>query len=183
MDGHTDYMWPELSGTKWAAGMDLAIVTGHCHPKLSGINGFGPYVKEENVYCVGNREYDEQYVKTIEDSNMQYYDRKTLRRKGVERCSQAFLGMVAKNNLDGFWIHLDLDVLDDELMPAVDSRSPDGLSYEVLKEMLIPLLNSTKSVGIEITILDPDLDPEGICTTAFVNEIGLLLAEKISERL
>jgi hypothetical protein len=45
------------------------------------------------------------------------------------------------------------------------------------------LLNSTKSVGIEITILDPDLDPEGICTTAFVNEIGLLLAEKISERL
>ncbi|HEY2648010.1 MAG TPA: arginase family protein [Puia sp.] len=172
LDGHTDYMWPELSGTKGAAGMDLAIVTGHCHPKLSNINGFGPYVNEENVFCVGNREYDEQYVKTIEDSNIQYFDLKSLRRSGNGNCCQAFLEMVAKNKLDGFWIHLDPDVLNDELMPAVDSRSPDGLSYQELKYILTPLLLSTKSVGIEITILDPDLDPEGIYTTDFVNEIG-----------
>jgi arginase len=182
LDGHTDYMWPELSGTKGAAGMDLAIVTGHCHPKLSNINGVGPYVKEENVFCVGNREYDEQYVKTIEESDIQYFDLKSLRRSGTGHCCRAFLEMVAKNNLDGFWIHLDLDVLNDELMPAVDSRSPDGLSYQELKNILSPLLLSTKSIGIEITILDPDLDPEGIYTKDFVNEIGRLLTETISEK-
>jgi arginase len=182
LDGHTDYMWPELSGTKGAAGMDLAIVTGHCHPKLSNINCSGPYIKEENVYCVGNREYDEQYVKTIEDSNIQYFDLHSLREIGISNCCRMFLEMVEKNNLDGFWIHLDLDVLDDELMPAVDSRSPGGLNYRELEEMLTPLLVSTKSIGIEITILDPDLDPEGIFTTVFVNEIGRLLIEKISER-
>jgi arginase len=180
LDGHTDYMWPEVSGTKGAAGMDLAIITGHCHPKLSNIEGFGPYVKEENVFCVGNREYDEQYVKTIEDSNIHYVDLKSLRRIGTDDCCQAFLEMVAKNNLDGFWIHLDVDVLNDEWMPAVDSRSPDGLNYQELKKILTPLLESPKSIGIEITILDPDLDPEGIFTEKFVTEIGHLLNERVS---
>jgi len=181
LDGHTDYMWPELSGTKGAAGMDLAIVTGHCHHKLSNIEGCGPYIKEENVYCVGNREYDEKYVEAIENSNVPYFDLNSLRVNGIKNCCRAFLEMVEKNNLDGFWIHLDLDVLDDEIMPAVDSRSPGGLSYQELKEVLTPLLVSTKSVGMEITILDPDLDPEGICTTAFVHEIGHLITEKIMD--
>jgi arginase len=181
LDGHTDYMWPELSGTKGAAGMDLAIVTGHCHPKLSNIEGFGPYIKEENVYCVGNREYDKQYVKTIKDSNIHYFDLNSLRVNGVENCCQSFFEMIEKKNLDGFWIHLDLDVLDDECMPAVDSRTPCGLSYQELKEILTPLLVSRKSVGMEITILDPELDPEGVYTTLFVNEIGPLVKEKIAD--
>ncbi|HEX3080265.1 MAG TPA: arginase family protein [Puia sp.] len=181
LDGHTDYMWPELSGTKGAAGMDLAIVTGHCHPKLSNIEGNGPYMREENVYCVGNREYDGQYVKTIEDSDIQYFDLNSLRVNGIKKCCQSFLDMVEKKNLDGFWIHLDLDVLDDEQMPAVDSRTPGGLSYQELKEILTPLLLSKKSMGMEITILDPELDPDGVYTKVFVNEIAPLIKDKISE--
>jgi arginase len=179
LDGHTDFMWPELSGTKGAAGMELAIVTGYCHPKLSNIDSNGPYVKEGNVWCVGNREYDEQYVKTIKDSNIHYFDLKSLRENNIEKCCRSFLEMVSKNNLDGFWIHMDLDVLDDEIMPAVDSRAAGGLSYQELKEILSLLLSSNKAIGIEITILDPELDPEGVYATNFVNEIGRLIGGKI----
>ena len=38
LDGHTDFMWPSLSQTAGAAGMDLAIVTGSGHEKLTNIN-------------------------------------------------------------------------------------------------------------------------------------------------
>jgi arginase len=180
LDGHTDYMWPELSGTKGAAGMDLAIATGHCHPKLSDILNQGPYVNEQNVWCVGNREYDEKYVKTIEDSDINYFGLDKLRETGVVKCCIAFLEMVANNHLDGFWIHLDVDVLDDEIMPAVDSRAAGGLSYRELREILSVLLTSKKAVGMEITILDPDLDPTGIYTKGFVNEMGRSINEGIS---
>src|SRR5450432_572838 len=180
LDGHTDYMWPELSGTKGAAGMDLAIATGHCHPKLSDILNQSPYVNEQNVWCVGNREYDEKYVKTIEDSDINYFGLDKLRETGVVKCCLAFLEMVSKNDLDGFWIHLDVDVLDDEIMPAVDSRAAGGLSYRELREILSVILNSKKVVGMEITILDPDLDPTGIYTEDFVNEIGRSINEGIS---
>ncbi len=58
-------------------------------------------------------------------------------------------------------IHLDVDVLKDELMPAVDSRMEDGISYTDLKDMLKPLIKNSGCFGIEITILDPYYDENG----------------------
>ncbi|MCF1716204.1 hypothetical protein L0U88_16300 [Flavihumibacter sp. RY-1] len=56
-------------------------------------------------------------------------------------------------------------------MPAVDSRTPDGLWYSELSELLEPLLISDKATGLQITILDPDLDPSGYYTKEFVKRI------------
>ena len=78
LDGHTDFITPELSGTAGAAGMDLAIVTGHGHEKLTNIYEQGHYVKKENVYCVGNREYDEAYERPVKESSVRYLDLLTL---------------------------------------------------------------------------------------------------------
>ena len=84
--------------------------------------------------------------------------------------------MVSENNLDGFWLHLDVDVLNDDIMPAVDSREKGGLFYDELKQILKILLHHNKASGIQITILDPDLDLTGVYTKQFVNEIGVLIA-------
>jgi arginase len=168
LDGHTDFIWPEMSGTHGAAGMDLAIVAGHGHDKLTNIHNLKPYIQEDNIYCVGNREYDADYEKPVIESDVTYFPLNRLRENGLQHTVQQFLQMVLQNNLDGFFIHFDVDVLDDQIMPAVDSRTADGLSYDELTEILIPLLSSKKAVGMEITILDPDLDEEGRYTRAFV---------------
>lgn len=76
--------------------------------------------------------------------------------------------MAEANRLDGFWVHIDVDVLNDEIMPAVDSRTEDGLTYDELEELLLPLLQSPKATGIEITILDPELDPGATYTREFI---------------
>jgi arginase len=168
LDGHTDFMGPDMSQTGGAAGMDLAIVTGHAHPKLAGIGGAESYVREEDVWCVGNREYDPSYVAVIQGSGIHYTDLASLRATGAGACVTGFLQMVAAHALDGFWIHVDLDVLDDRIMPAVDSRQDDGLSYAELEDVLGPLLAHPLATGMEVTILDPDLDPQGGYTRAFV---------------
>jgi arginase len=80
--------------------------------------------------------------------------------------------MVETQKLDGFWVHLDVDVLSDDLMPAVDSRLAGGLSYSALEAFLRSLLSHPKAIGIEITVLDPDLDPSGEYTTAFVRHFS-----------
>lgn len=168
LDGHTDFMGPDLSTTGGAAGMDLAIVTGNGHPKLTDIDGMTPYIPENWVWCVGNREYDETYVNTIKASRINYFDLASLAQIGIAGCVGGFLAMVKTENLDGFWVHLDLDVLHDTIMPAVDSRQEGGLSYTDLAAFLQPLLSHPKATGIEITILDPDLDPTAEYTRAFV---------------
>lgn len=168
LDGHTDFMWPALSQTGGAAGMDLAIVTGYGHDKLTNIHNQKPYFKEEHIWCVGNRYYEEWYVNAIKESNIHYTDLRSLRQYGIKTCISGFLQMVKTNDLDGFWIHVDVDVLNDNVMPAVDSRQIDGLEYAEFNEMIRLLLADKKAKGLEITILDPDLDPTGEYTQKFV---------------
>jgi len=59
--------------------------------------------------------------------------------------------------------------LNDDIMPAVDSREKDCLNYTELINLLSVLLYSAKAIGIEITILDPNLDKEGKYTTEFIS--------------
>jgi arginase len=80
--------------------------------------------------------------------------------------------MVAAGNLDGYWIHIDVDVLDDRLMPAVDSRQDGGLNYDEFKQILRNLVHHQKAAGLEITILDPDLDEDGKYGRAFVENLA-----------
>ena len=172
LDGHTDYMWPEFSQTGGAAGMGLALVAGVGHEKLTNVDGLKPYIKEENIFCVGNREYDDEYVALSLKSDMRYIDLDGIRKQGIETITNDFLQMVIEKKLDGFWIHFDVDALNDEIMPCVDSRTEDGLWYDELKKMLILLIQSPYFTGMEITILDPTLDKEGKYINQFVKEMA-----------
>ena len=168
LDGHTDYAWPGLSATGGAAGMDLALVTGRGPDKLTNVAGCNPYVRAEDVWSVGNRDFDEAYVAAIEASAIHYLDLNKVRQQGPQACATAFLRQVAAEGLDGFWIHLDVDVLDSQLMPAVDSPQSGGLTYAELTALLVPLLQSPLAAGLDITILDPHLDPAGDATRGLV---------------
>ncbi|MNX35946.1 Arginase [compost metagenome] len=172
LDGHTDFMNISLSETGGVGGMAASIVTGNGHEKLSDILNLSPYIKEENLWCVGNREYDEEYENEIRNSNATYLSLDMLRKKGIENCLNSFLSEIAAKNLDGFWIHIDVDVLNDSIMPCVDSRTPDGLTYTEFNELTSYLFQSEKLSGLEITILDPDLDPTGQYTKEFVANIS-----------
>jgi arginase len=172
IDGHTDFMWPALSSTHGVAGMDLAIVTGHGHQKLSNIDGFRPYFGETDTWCVGNREFDPDYVAAIEKTDIHYYDLNVLRNQGMAACIDSFIANLSTDEPDGFWIHLDTDVLDPLIMPAVDSPDPGGLNYPELISLLDPLLSHPLCTGMEITILDPDRDPDGKIVREFILEVG-----------
>jgi arginase len=175
IDGHTDFVLPHFSETKAAAGMDLALISGNGPDKLTNINSLKPYVAEENIFAVGNRYLQPDYVKLITDSAINYYDLYSLRAAGIEHIAKKFLEQVELDNLDGFWVHLDVDALDNELIPCVDSPQPGGLSYEELGSIIRALLLSPEIKGINITILDPDLDPDGTYTKIFVEEFSRMM--------
>ncbi|MCD0471581.1 arginase family protein [Flavobacterium sp. JAS] len=171
LDGHTDFMDVSLSETGGVGGMAASIVTGNGPEKLTNILNLSPYIKEENLWCVGNREYDDEYENEIRNSSATYISLQTLRKQGILNTIQSFLSEIENKNLDGFWLHIDVDVLNDAIMPCVDSRTPDGLTYDEFNELTSCLFKSDKLSGLEITILDPDLDPTGQYTKDFVTNI------------
>jgi len=171
LDGHTDFMDISLSETGGVGGMAASIVTGKGHEKLTNILNLSPYIKQENLWCVGNREDDDEYENEIRNSEATYVSLKELRKQGILNCVQTFLAQIQNKNLDGFWLHIDVDVLNDTIMPCVDSRTPDGLTYDEFNELTSFLFQSEKLSGLEITILDPDLDTTGQYTREFVANI------------
>lgn len=72
LDGHTDFIDPQLSQTGGAGGMAAAIVAGVGHKKMTDIHGQYPYINAEHVWCVGNREYDDAGLTIIQSRANRY---------------------------------------------------------------------------------------------------------------
>jgi arginase len=92
--------------------------------------------------------------------------------RGVARAASRALARFAHDELARFWIHLDADVLDDRVMPAVDYRTPGGLSLSELTEVLGAAIRSGRAVGLTITIFNPSLDPDGGIAHRFASSIA-----------
>ncbi len=161
LDAHTDLATPELSGTKAAAGMDLALTLGIGPALLSRLDPQAPLVRAEDVAMLGLRGLDPEWSQRITDTGVAFHDLASLRRQGIAETVRAELERLERQGVEGFWIHLDADVLDDAVMPAVDSRQPGGLSLAELTAVLRELLRSPRAAGLHIGIYDPDLDPTG----------------------
>jgi arginase len=62
-------------------------------------------------------------------------------------------------------------------MPAVDYRLPDGFTRDEMHAILTTALSSRQSVGLEITIYNPALDPEGAAGRALTDILVNALRE------
>ena len=176
LDGHQDLLSPDTSQTGGAAGMDLALVTGHGPEVLTRLHGTDSLVRAEDVALLGHRDGDDGYPSEyLELARGPMYSAplERLRSQGMTESARAVLDRFARAPLDGVWVHLDVDVLDSTIMPAVDSPQPDGLSFAELHELLSTLLTAPEVHGLQVTIFDPDLDPTG----RYAGELSGLLGD------
>jgi len=165
IDGHADFYQPEANPNGEAASMDLAFATGHGPALLTNLEGLRPLVRDEDVVVFGFRDAEEQrrYGSQPLPPQMLALDLSEVRRLGVELAAQRAVEHLTapERPTRGFFIHLDADVVSDDLMPAVDYRIPEGLSWDELRTVLEVALRSGRAVGIEITIYNPALDATG----------------------
>ncbi|HEX8145239.1 MAG TPA: arginase family protein [Pyrinomonadaceae bacterium] len=167
LDAHSDFRHPgNALAIGAAAGEDLAIVTGRGDARLINLEELGPYVRDEDVHIVGVRGSDE-YLDELAVTKISITTSREMSEAGSDLVIDNVLTKVTRHT-QGFWIHVDCDVIDSAEMPAVDCPEPDGPSFSVITAMLRELLASPKCVGIEVTIYDPDLDPSGVCADRIV---------------
>ena len=165
IDGHADFYQPEVNPNGEAASMDLAFATGRGPQLLTNLEGLQPLVRDEDVVAFGFRDAEEQreYHSQPLPPELLAIDLSELRRLGARLAAQRAVEHLtaADRPTRGFFIHLDADVVSDDLMPAVDYRIPDGLTWDELRTVLEVALASGRAVGIEIAIYNPALDKSG----------------------
>ena len=163
IDGNADYFQPEAEENGEGASMDLAFVTGSGPELLTDLEGLKPIVRPEDAIAFGFRDHDDQreYGSQPLPPELEGFDLQRVRHLGAEYAAQLAIEQLTRADLDGFFIHLDADVIDDALMPAVDFRVAGGLAPAELVTILNIALVSAKCVGIEVTIYNPALDRDG----------------------
>ncbi|WP_214321266.1 arginase family protein [Nonomuraea sediminis] len=156
LDAHSDFRHlgnsPHVGA---AAGEDVALATGRGDDYLVDIDGLKPYVRDEDVILLGVR--DEEDLGD-HDGVLTHVSSAEIGR-AVEAAVEATGKVMA--GLDGFWIHMDADVLDPSVLSAVDSPTPGGLDRGQAVDLLRGLLALPGAAGIQVTIYDPDLDEDG----------------------
>ena len=176
MDGHADFYNPEANPNGEAASMELAFATGRGPDVLTNIEGRGPLVNDEDVVVFGFRDAAEQaaYGSQPLPPQMRTIDLPRIRARGIEVAATDALAYLTRDHGPdkGFWLHVDADVLDDAIMPAVDYRLPDGLSWEDLTTAMRIAIESHRVVGLEVTIYNPTLDPTGAAARGLAKVIG-----------
>ncbi|RZU49889.1 arginase [Krasilnikovia cinnamomea] len=159
VDGHSDFRHPgNASYVGAAAGEDLALVTGRGQTDLAAIEGRRPYFRDIDVVVLGIRAQDE-YRLDLQAAGIVTRPVPTLRVEGAARTAQWARDQLV--DCAGFWVHVDVDVLDPAVMPAVDAPSPGGIAFPELELLLAGLVDTPHCLGVEITVFDPDYDPDG----------------------
>jgi arginase len=177
VDGHPDFLDGPDSDTGETADMDLAVLTGAGAEALTTLAGAPPMVSVDDVVLLGHR------TRNLDDGAAGELTRlpPKLRRLDAETVAAdpAAAGRLADKWLAStahpVWLHLDLDVLDPETLPAVTYPQPQGLDWNQLVSLMQPLARSPRLIGVSVADFRPDLDPTGELATRVVDVLDQIL--------
>ncbi len=151
--------------------MDLALATGRGPAPLADLDGHGPLVRDGDIVVVGWRDHEQQRelgAPALPEAILGL-DLPAVRDRGIEAIAGEAVRHLTRPGLDGFWIHVDVDVVDDAVAPAVDYRLPGGLAWGELASLLRAAVATARVAGVEVTILNPQLDPTGNAVRGLVD--------------
>jgi arginase len=174
LDGHLDLYDGGTSPTGEAADMPVSVALG------LGPDGWvtaagGASVTPERLALVGFRdraeslEYGMRQPETIEPPPM-LRPVEDLRAAGPGLAATEVASTLAEQG--PFWLHFDVDVLDQDVFPATDYLMPGGLNWTELQQVLAPLLASPQLIGASLGCYNPDKDPNRSCGRALVEVLS-----------
>ncbi len=176
VDGHYDFYDGATSPAGALADMELRVLTGAGPDKLVSAGGPPPMLEPRDAWVLAVRDAWEMSEAGAPDPLVEIADAHFRDDRAV-RADPAASGAEAAAALGDtpgrFWLHVDLDALSTDAMPAVDYLLPGGLDWEELAELLVPLAASPALLGVDVTIYNPSLDPDGV----YAPRIVALLAE------
>jgi len=161
VDGHVDLYDHRTSPTGEAADLPVAALLGIGWPALLDTLGDRPVLLPSDVVVIGARDEDER----ADLGDLPRSLGVTVHPPEAITPDPAALGSAAAEQLSAagrpFWLHLDLDVLDEVVFPATDYLMPNGLDLDQLRDVLHPLGRSRGLAGASVGCYNPTKDPDG----------------------
>lgn len=179
LDGHPDFLDGPSSETGETADMDLAVLTGDGAEPLTMLAGAAnsPMVSVDDVVLLGHRSRDLDQGAAAELARLPAELRRLDAATVVD--DPAAAGRLAATWLASsghpVWLHLDVDVLDPDALPAVTYPQSEGLDWDQLEAVMRRVAQSPSLIGVSVADFRPDLDPTGELATRVVDVLDRTL--------
>jgi len=174
LDGHLDLYDGGTSPTGEAADMPISVALG-LGPLAWVEAAGGASVAPARTALVGFRdraeslEYGMRQPEHLEPPPIQR-SVEDLRAGGPGQCAAEVASVLGERG--PFWLHLDVDVLDQGVFPATDYLMPGGMDWDELRCVLAPLLGSPALIGGSLACYNPEKDPDRTCGQTLVDFLG-----------
>ena len=177
LDGHEDTMPLDVSEDGEAANTEIGLLLGLTGRLLSGpLAASRGTLRADHLAVLGPR--DQQWRRRFNVGSLREHG-VWLRDAGEVAARPADTGREAVQHLsraaDGWWLHVDLDVLDPVEFPAQGlpdvPDDPGGLTWDQLTSTVSAALAYGGCAGVSMTIYDPDQDPAGDCARRVVRAV------------
>ena len=172
IDGHLDLYDGTTSPTGEAADMPMSVVLGRGPSAWVDACG-GQVVDPSHAAIVGFRDLEDA-LRYGHPDPADIPGITAIDADGVRARGGAAVGadLVERFREPGrLWVHLDVDVLDQDVFPATDYLMPGGLGWRELTDLLGPLLTSPSLAGVSVGCYNPTKDPHGADGRAFVEAL------------
>ncbi|MEA2514584.1 MAG: arginase [Thermomicrobiales bacterium] len=151
LDAHGDFNTPETSVSGILAGMPVAILAGLAGPNWRGAAGLAAPVPTDRIVIAGVRDLDKKEELLLRSTS--------VRLVGVDevRAGEGFTSAVDRlgQNCTVLSLHVDLDVLDPELVPSSSTPAANGLDIDEAAEAIATVLRTGKVATVVVSSLNP----------------------------
>ncbi len=167
LNGHSSLHDGETSPTGNAASMTLATLLGRGPQVWTSLLDSSPVLKSDHVVLIGVRDQEESdqsgaLARTDFQPHLREYSPDQIGDQGPAWTGQAAEKLLSQSP-GRFWLHIDLDVMDEMAFPASGSVLPGGLDWEEFSALVRPLITSRALIGVSLSGYDPSRDEGSSC--------------------
>jgi arginase len=177
-DRDADLNTPATTPSGRIDGMVVAHIIGRGAPELVRFWSDAALVREPDVTLFGIERLDSPEQEFLNKSPLRHVLASAIRSKGATAAAKAALTHVHADTRE-FILHLDLDVIDQEDLPAVNVPGSGGLRFDEVRSALTEFLSHKNLLGLDVAQFNPDKDPDGAAARKIVD----LLVECLTARL
>jgi len=155
LDAHMDAHTFATSPSGNVHGMPLAALLGRADKKLAAMYPGSDFIKPENLVLIGVRNYENEEYDLLKQATV-----KIVFASQINGLAQTLIQAIDKLSLScqAIGISIDLDFIDPEDAPGVETPAPGGIKARELIDALSLINRHPKICGLEISEFNPEKD-------------------------
>ncbi|MCX7792506.1 MAG: arginase [Chloroflexaceae bacterium] len=178
IDAHADFNTAETTPSGNIHGMSLATLVGRGHPLLTGLARRVPAVRPERVALIGVRDLDPLERAALRASDLHVFTMHEIDRQGMAAVIEEAVHHVSQD-VAGFHVSLDLDVVDPREAPGVGTPVFGGISRREAHLAMEVLALSGGVRSLDVVEVNPILDDRNTTAELAVELILSALGKRI----